>query len=131
MVGNFYFYVFLLLTWEFLDLESECGGSVCWLNNKIIEDNNRVKRRSSAGAHHRTRITPPDYAHHSRIDTSHGTLNFFRKQPPWGAMSRLVRVFRSTHAHRLSARGQRHGHGSVHRGAHQDDHASAMLRSSG
>ena len=23
--------------WEFLALESECGGSVCWPNNKIID----------------------------------------------------------------------------------------------
>ena len=31
----------LWLMWEFLDLESECGGSVYWSNNKII-DNQRV-----------------------------------------------------------------------------------------
>ena len=41
VVGNFYFFIFLRLTWEFLDLESECGGSVYWSNNKII-DNQRV-----------------------------------------------------------------------------------------
>jgi len=34
VVGNFYFF---RLMWEFLDLESECGGSVCWPNNKIID----------------------------------------------------------------------------------------------
>ena len=38
MVGNFYFSIFLQLTWKFLCLESERGGSVCWPNNKIIED---------------------------------------------------------------------------------------------
>ena len=37
VVGNFYFSIFLRLTWEFLGLESERGGSVCWPNNKIIE----------------------------------------------------------------------------------------------
>ena len=37
VVGNFYFYIFLRLTWEFLGLESERGGSVCWPNNKIID----------------------------------------------------------------------------------------------
>jgi len=24
--------------WDFLDLESERGGSICWPNNKIIDD---------------------------------------------------------------------------------------------
>ena len=38
VVGNLNFSYFLRLTWEFLDFESECGGSVCWPNNKIIED---------------------------------------------------------------------------------------------
>ena len=86
-------------------------------------------------------ITPTDYPHHSRIDTSHGAMNFFHKQPPIlyldrchskfdlaTTMSRLVRVFGITHAHQapfVAERGQRHRHGSVHRGAHQDDHASA------
>ena len=37
VVGNFYFSIFLRLTWEFLGLESERGGSVCWPNNKIID----------------------------------------------------------------------------------------------
>ena len=37
VVGNFYFSIFLRLTWEFLDFESERGGSVCWPNNKIID----------------------------------------------------------------------------------------------
>ena len=37
VVGNFYFSIFLRLTWEFLDSESECGGSVYWPNNKIID----------------------------------------------------------------------------------------------
>ena len=35
VVGNFNF--FLRLTWEFIDLESERGGSICWPNNKIID----------------------------------------------------------------------------------------------
>ena len=38
VVGNFIF--FLRLTWEFLGLESEREGSICWPNNKII-DNDR------------------------------------------------------------------------------------------
>ena len=37
VVGNFYFFIFLRLMWEFLDLESERGGSICWPNNKIID----------------------------------------------------------------------------------------------
>ena len=37
VVGNFYFSYFLRLIWEFLDLESERGVSVCWPNNKIID----------------------------------------------------------------------------------------------
>jgi len=40
VVGNFYFSIFLRLTWEFLGLESERGGSVCWSNNKIIDCRN-------------------------------------------------------------------------------------------
>ena len=36
VVGNFNFFYFLRLTWEFLALESERGGSVCWPNNNII-----------------------------------------------------------------------------------------------
>ena len=32
-------FIFLFLSWEFLGLESERGGSVCWLNNKIIDSN--------------------------------------------------------------------------------------------
>jgi len=39
VVGNFYFSIFLRLTWEFLNLESERGDSVCWPNNKIIDLN--------------------------------------------------------------------------------------------
>ena len=37
VVGNFYFSIFLQLTWKFLGLESERGVSVCWPNNKIID----------------------------------------------------------------------------------------------
>ena len=37
VVGNFYFSIFLRLTWEFLGFESERGGSICWPNNKIID----------------------------------------------------------------------------------------------
>ena len=37
VVGNFYFFVFLRLTWKFVDFESERGGSVYWRNNKIID----------------------------------------------------------------------------------------------
>ena len=37
VVGNFNFLFSLQLTWEFLDLESKRGGSVCWTNNKIID----------------------------------------------------------------------------------------------
>ena len=37
VVGNFYFSIFLQLTWEFLGLESECEGSICLPNNKIID----------------------------------------------------------------------------------------------
>ena len=36
VVGNFYFSIFLQLMWEFLYIESERGGSICWPNNKII-----------------------------------------------------------------------------------------------
>ena len=38
VMGNFYFFIFLRLMWEFLDFESEREGSVCWTNNKIIDD---------------------------------------------------------------------------------------------
>ena len=37
MVSNFYFSIFLRLTWKFLGLESERRGSVCCPNNKIID----------------------------------------------------------------------------------------------
>ena len=37
VVCNFYFSIFLRLTWEFLGLESEREDSVCWPNNKIID----------------------------------------------------------------------------------------------
>ena len=37
VVGNFYFSIFLRLTWEFLDLERKRGDSVCQPNNKIID----------------------------------------------------------------------------------------------
>jgi len=47
VVGNFYFFIFLRLTWEFLGLESERGGSVCWPNNKITS---KVARANSAGS---------------------------------------------------------------------------------
>ena len=40
VVGNFNF--FLQLTWEFLDLKSERGGSVCWPNNKIIDSDSVI-----------------------------------------------------------------------------------------
>ena len=36
-MGNFYFSIFFQLTWKFLGLASERGGSVCWPNNKIID----------------------------------------------------------------------------------------------
>ena len=36
-MGNFNFSYFLQLTWEFLGIESERGGSICWPNNKIID----------------------------------------------------------------------------------------------
>ena len=38
VIGNFIF-LFFRLMWEFLDLESECGGSICLSNNKIIDGN--------------------------------------------------------------------------------------------
>ena len=38
VVSNLDFFSFFRLMWEFLGLESERGGSVCWSNNKIIED---------------------------------------------------------------------------------------------
>ena len=37
VVGNFNFSYFLRLTWEFLSLEIERGGSVGWPNNKISQ----------------------------------------------------------------------------------------------
>ena len=37
-VDNFYFFIFFRLTCEFLGLESEHEGSICWPNNKIIDD---------------------------------------------------------------------------------------------
>ena len=37
VVSNFNFSYFLRLMWEFLGLESECGGSICGSNNKIID----------------------------------------------------------------------------------------------
>ena len=37
VVDNLNFSYFLRLTWKFLGLESECGDSVCWSNNKIID----------------------------------------------------------------------------------------------
>ena len=43
VVGKFHFYIFLRLTWEFLTSESECESSVCWPNNKIIEDLNHFE----------------------------------------------------------------------------------------
>ena len=45
VMDNFYFSMFLRLTWEFLGLESECGGSVCWSNNKIIDSRTQVSSR--------------------------------------------------------------------------------------
>ena len=36
VVGNFCFFIFLRLTWKFLDFESERGCSICWPNNKMI-----------------------------------------------------------------------------------------------
>ena len=35
LVSNFYFFYFLRLTWEFLDLKNERGDSIYWPNNKI------------------------------------------------------------------------------------------------
>ena len=52
IVGNFYFFIFLRLTWEFLSLESEHGGSVYWPNNKIIDVsrlNAEVEKREDIG----------------------------------------------------------------------------------
>jgi len=37
VVGNFNFSYFLRLTWQILALKIECGGSVCWPNNKISQ----------------------------------------------------------------------------------------------
>ena len=37
VVGNFNFFIFLRLLWEFLGLESERGGFVCWSINKIVD----------------------------------------------------------------------------------------------
>lgn len=37
MVGNFSFLIFLWLTWEFVGLESDRGGSVSWSNIYIID----------------------------------------------------------------------------------------------
>ena len=37
VVGNFYFSIFLRLTWKFLGFESEREGSVYWPTNKIID----------------------------------------------------------------------------------------------
>ena len=48
VVGNFYFSIFLRLMWEFLDLESEHGGSVCWPNNKIIDSLNAGRNYSDS-----------------------------------------------------------------------------------
>jgi len=45
VVGNFYFSIFLRLTWEFLGLESEHGDSVCWPNNKITREAARAFAR--------------------------------------------------------------------------------------
>ena len=45
VMGNFNFSFFLRLTWEFLDLESERGGSVCWPNNKITRRMTRAFAR--------------------------------------------------------------------------------------
>ena len=44
-MGNFYFFIFIRLTWEFLDFESECGGSVYWPNNKIIDSSSQSKSK--------------------------------------------------------------------------------------
>ena len=41
---EFQFFFFLRLTWEFLDFESECGGSVCWPNNKIIDGGRDIRK---------------------------------------------------------------------------------------
>ena len=48
VVGNFYFSIFLRLMLEFLDLESEHGGSVCWPNNKIIDSLNAGRNYSDS-----------------------------------------------------------------------------------
>ena len=37
VVGNFNCSYFLRLTWQILGLNIECGGSVCWPNNKISQ----------------------------------------------------------------------------------------------
>ena len=38
VIGNLNLFYFLRLTWEFLDFEGERGGSICWPNNKIIDE---------------------------------------------------------------------------------------------
>ena len=67
VVGNFYFSIFLRLTWKFLGLESERGGSFYWSNNKIIDKQfQRWKREtqiytSSCGTKDRTRMLIQNY----------------------------------------------------------------------
>ena len=51
VVGNFYFSIFLRLTWEFLDFESERGSFVCWPNNKIIDNENQMQAASRPPYH--------------------------------------------------------------------------------
>ena len=51
--GDNFFLLFLRLTWEFLALESERGGSVCWLNNKIIDESNGYPLFAHMGANPR------------------------------------------------------------------------------
>ena len=49
VVVNFYFSIFLQLTWEFLGIESEREGSVCWPNNKIKMGEKYVHGERSIG----------------------------------------------------------------------------------
>ena len=50
LVGNFYFSIFLRLTWKLLGLKSERGVSVCWPNNKIIDFHNGIGESERGGS---------------------------------------------------------------------------------
>jgi len=55
VVGNFYFSIFLGLTWEFLGLESEREDSVYWPNNKIIDIDEKKDKLGCICSLHSTR----------------------------------------------------------------------------